>query len=185
MNPKRRDFIKKSCLLGSCLCGFTSLAGGSISSSVGAEGTDPNQLLMQEWISTLMLSLNEQTDEEVSRQILKNCARAHYDQLQMDDILQKYVGNLKKFIQFLNSNWNWVINFDEEKQIIYADENKDVCVCPLVNQEKGVKSSILCYCSEGFAELMFSKVAGKPVQAKVVSSIHRGDDRCKYEINLS
>jgi predicted hydrocarbon binding protein len=185
MNSTRRNFLKKTCAAGSCFCGFTSLASGSTSPSVGAGKHDSNQLLMQEWISALMLSLDEQTNEELSRQILKKCARTHYDQLNMDEVLQAYVGNLKKFILFLNSNWNWVINFDEQKEIIYADENKEVCVCPLVNQEKGVKSAILCYCSEGFAELMFSRVTGKPVEARIISSIHQGHDRCKYEVKLN
>ncbi len=184
MNSDRRNFLKKACAAGGCFCGFASLAGGSTSPSASAEEHDANHLLMQEWISTLMLSLDEQTDEEVSRQIMKTCARAHYNQLKMDEMLQAYIGNLKKFIQFLKSNWNWVITFDEEKQIVLADENKNVCVCPLVNPDEGVKSAILCYCSEGFAELMFSKVAGKPAEARVVSSIHLGNDRCKYEIKI-
>ncbi len=185
MNPNRRNFLKKACAAGGCFCGFTSLVSGSTSPSVGAEKHNPNKILMQEWISTLMLSLEEQTDEEVSRQIMKKCARAHYDQLKMDEVLQVYVGNLKKFIQFLKSNWNWVITFDEEKQIVLADENKNICVCPLVNQKEGVRSAVLCYCSEGFAELMFSRVTGKPAEARIISSIHRGNDRCKYEIKLT
>jgi predicted hydrocarbon binding protein len=68
------------------------------------------------------------------------------------------------------------------KQNRIADENKTKCVCPMVNKEKGVRSSILCYCSEGFAEKMFSTVVGHPVKAKVISSIHRGNNRCKYQI---
>lgn len=185
MNSNRRNFLKKTCAAGGCFCGFTALVNGSSISDTESESTDSNKILMQEWISTLMYSLEEQTDEEVSRQIMKKCARVHYDQLKMDEVLQAYVGNLKMFIQFLKSNWNWVINFDEEKQIVLADENKDYCVCPMVNQGKGVKSAIVCYCSEGFAELMFSKVAGNPVEARIISSIHRGNDRCQYEIKLT
>jgi predicted hydrocarbon binding protein len=188
MTINRKEFFMKACLAGTCLCGFLPLSSQKPDLPEirnPEEPEDKNRSFMQEWISTLMLSLDEQADKDVARQIMKKCARAHYDQLKMDEVLQVYVGNLKKFIQFLKSNWNWVITFDEEKQIVLADENKDVCVCPLVNQDEGVKSAVLCYCSEGFAELMFSKVAGKPAEARIISSIHRGNDRCKYEIKLT
>ncbi len=42
----------------------------------------------------------------------------------------------------------------------------------------------LCYCSEGFAERMFSIVQGSPVQAIVASSVQRGDPTCVYRIEL-
>ena len=170
-------------MAGGCLCGFTSLAAGTLDLDQGTG--DPQKILMQEWISTLMFSLDIQTGREESRQIMKKCARAHYDHLKMDEVLLPYIGDLKKFVQFLTSNWNWVVNFDQEKQIVIADENKDFCVCPLVNQERTVNSAVLCYCSEGFAEMMFSKISGKTAEARIISSIHRGNERCIYEIKLT
>ena len=181
MTTNRRSFLKNACVAGSCFCGFTALSGNLQASP---EEEDGQKKLMQEWISTLMLSLDEQTDDELSRTIMKRCAVAHYADLKMDGVLQPYEGDLPKFISFLENSWNWKVDFDSEKGIIHADENKNFCVCPLVNQQKGVKSGVLCYCSEGFAELMFSKVAGHPVQASVISSIQRGNDRCRYQIKL-
>ena len=100
----------------------------------------------------------------------------------MDKVLAPYVGDMTRFTQFIGDQWGWKIDYKPEIGVIVADENKSFCVCPMVNKEKGIRSSILCYCSEGFAEKMFSTVAGHPVKARVISSIHRGDDRCKYEI---
>ncbi len=184
MDSNRRSFLKKACIAGSCFCGFSFIAGQKLGAATDEVAENAQQKLMQEWISTLMLSLDEQTDEQLSRQIMKRCARAHYDQLNMEQLLENYVGNPNKFIQFLKDSWNWRVSFDEEKRVVLADENKDFCVCPMVNSERGVKSAVLCYCSEGFAELMFSKVAGHPVEARVLSSIHRGDKSCRYEIKL-
>lgn len=65
-----------------------------------------------------------------------------------------------------------------------ADENKSFCVCPLVNVKKKTVSDAICYCSEGFAELMFSAVFEKPVTAIVISSVIRGDSSCRYKIDL-
>jgi len=184
MNKNRRNFLKKACVAGGCFCGFSFLAGQKVEAENNQEAEDAQKKLMQEWISVLMVSLDEQTDEELSRQIMKSCARAHYDQLKMDEVLQPYEGNLEKFASFLEDSWNWKVDFDRENGIIYADENKNFCVCPMVNHQQGLNTGVLCYCSEGFAELMFSKVSGHPVQATVISSIHRGNDRCKYEIKL-
>jgi len=181
MKTQRREFLKKACISGACFCGFPALVNAS--NKQGNE-SDPNRLFMQDWISTLLSSIDENEDENVSRQIMKKCAAAHYNHLSMDEFLKPYEGNLKTFIQFIEKEWGWKINFQKEDGILIADENKNVCVCPMVNQNKGVKSSILCYCSEGFAENMFSKIIGHPVKAEVVSSIHFGDKTCKYKITI-
>lgn len=180
METNRRNFFKKACAAGACLCGFSSVAGESLA----PENENTQQRLLQDWISVLMVSLDKETDEALSRQIMRSCARTHYDQLQMDTVLEKYVGNLHQFVQFLKNSWNWQVNFDEVEGIIQADENKSVCVCPMVSHQSQQNLRALCYCSEGFAELMFSKVAGHPVEARVLSSIHRGDKTCRYEIKL-
>ena len=62
------------------------------------------------------------------------------------------------------------------------DENKDFCVCPLCQAQK--MPPLLCNCSEGFAERMFSNILNRPVRATVIASILRGDKSCKYEIFL-
>lgn len=184
----RKDFFKKACSAGACFCGFTSLAvqGSNLTEASDAvEPDDKNRKLMQDWISTLLLNIDENAGDEECRKIMKPCALAHYNYLEMDKVLTPYIGDMEKFIQFINIEWSWKIDYNKETGVIVADENKSYCVCPMVNKEKGVRSSILCFCSEGFAEKMFSTVAGHPVTARVISSIHRGNDRCKYEITLN
>ena len=182
----RRTFIKKvSCLTGACLCGFTSL----VQTATAAETSNvpmpnPNESLMQDWISNLLLSIDQTADKETHRTILKACAVSHYQQLKMDEFLSPYIGKIEAFSQFLEKEWGWKVQFQKDSGKIIADENKKACVCPMVNKAKGVRSSILCYCSEGFAELMFSKVAGHPVKAEVLQSIHRGAATCVYQIDL-
>lgn len=188
MATNRRNFIGKACITGACFCGFTSLFAHSIVST-GAnevdESNDRKLKFMQDWISNLLLNIDENSSQEDCRKIMKPCSAAHYDFLEMDKVLAPYVGDIRKFIQFIGEKWDWKIDYNPDSGIIIADENKAQCVCPIVNKERGVRSSILCYCSEGFAEKMFSTVAGHPVKAKVISSIHRGNDRCKYEIRIS
>lgn len=186
MTLSRKAFIKKTCLGGTCLCGFTSLIQATDSKlQVENKGkADPDKELMQDWISTLLHSIEDQEDQAACRKIMKSCARSHYNHLQMDNFLQPYEGNLEKFNTYIGQQWGWKINYKKDEGLLIADENKNHCVCPMVNRQEGEKSSILCYCSEGFAELMYSKVVGHPVQATVISSVIRGDSSCQYKIKF-
>jgi predicted hydrocarbon binding protein len=74
-----------------------------------------------------------------------------------------------------------MIYLGENERIIIADENKDHCVCPMIDHTLH-NSPLMCHCSEGFAEKMFSKVTGEKANAVVISSILRGDKSCKYKI---
>lgn len=188
MTLTRKDFFKKACLTGACFCGFISMSAQAANlpeASAISEADDKNRKFMQDWILTLLLNIDENTSDEECLKIMKPCAMAHYNYLEMDKVLAPYVGDIEKFTQFISEKWDWKIDYNQESGVIIADENKSQCVCPMVNKEKGVRSSILCYCSEGFAEKMFSTVVGHPVTARVISSIHRGNDRCKYEIALN
>jgi len=181
-NNSRRNFIKKACSAGACFCGFGSLLSGK--ENRPADSLDLRQEnLYQTWITEVLENLDTQVDKETAKNIIRTASKAHYEQLNMDILLIPYVGKLKKFINFIEKEWDWKINYDEKSQILVADENKPVCVCPLVSAKRE-KYPALCFCSEGFAELMFSKICEAPVEVKVISSIHRGDDKCIYHIKL-
>ena len=174
MALQRRGFIKKACLGGLCLCGF-----GQV---LGAQDTvAPENSMHREWIWQLLNGMEKETDPSTVHRLLKEAAKADYKRLNMDRVLAPYAGDPDGFCSFLEQEWGWKISFDREKEIILADENKPSCVCPLLKDAERL-FPVLCYCSEGFAELMFSAVFTYPVRASVVSSIQRGDSHCVYKI---
>jgi hypothetical protein len=184
---KRKEFISKACLSGACMCGFGSLlSAGNGSAGMLHSGKDESdrQAMMQAWIAQLLSNIGSSLDEKSIRKIMKNCAEVHYNDLGMKAILAGYTGNLGSFIKFLEEKWGWKISWDADTKTLIADENKNYCVCPMMNQEKGLKSPVLCYCSEGFAEKMFGAVTGGSVTATVVSSIQRGDKSCRYKVTF-
>ncbi|MDP4202009.1 MAG: DUF6144 family protein [Bacteroidota bacterium] len=184
----RKDFLKKACISGVCMCGFSSIALFANNTKTEQTSTEPDNsklLLVQEWTSNLLSNLNEQFSGERLRPIVKNCAIVHYNHLKMDEMLAPYVGNLEQFIDFIENKWGWKVSYDKTNKTLIADESKSYCVCPIINHDRKSNPSNICYCSEGFAERMFSKVAGVPVKATVISSIIRGDDRCRYKIVFS
>ena len=197
MAINRKEFLKKMCISGACLCGFGQMAFSnneevdSSSSNASATSGSPSAnndvekpSVSEAWISLLLTSLNNELDEEAKRKVMKKTSLAHYQSLKMDELLAPYKGDLDKFIKFLNTEWGWKVTFDKSSNTLIADENKNYCVCPVSKFKKGDKTSAMCYCSEGFAEKMFSTVTGKPTLATVSSSVRRGDATCIYNIKI-
>lgn len=188
MKTNRRQFIEKTCLTGACFCGFSSLAFSAENrpeSFISTEEEYKRLTLVQEYLGGLLLNMQENLTEDENRTAIKQLATVHYAQLNMDEFLKPYENNLDGFITFIGKEWGWKVTYDKSTQIILADESKNNCVCPMISHKTGIKPEALCYCSEGFSERMFSKVIGKSVKATVVSSIHRGDPTCKYQIELT
>jgi hypothetical protein len=188
MEITRKDFFKKACWSGACLCGFASV-GFSSDNNIKPEDSlivqDDNKQLIQNWISEILSVMDGELDEEVKRSILKKTSEVHYNNLEMAEMLSPYVGDMDKFIGFLEEKWGWKVDYDKAAKTLTANENKNYCVCPISDSKTGSHSSVMCYCSEGFAEKMFSTVAGTPASATVISSVKRGDKTCVYRVVLT
>lgn len=184
----RKDFLKKTCLSVICLCGFGSIAFAD--KVVGADEkiiqTQKESLsLLREWIGSLLLNANNELDKESARKLIKKTAEVHFENLKMDALLAEYKGDLDKFSVFLRDKWGWKVDYDKKRKVLIADENKNYCVCPIAVHNKEKDSSAMCYCSEGFAERMFSSVSGMKAKAEVISSVRRGDTSCIYKVVFS
>jgi hypothetical protein len=134
------------------------------------------------WVRQILHEVDSQLSQEAKAAVLKGCAQAHYQMIDMDGTIAPYRGNLPAFLEFLSATWGWKIDYDPTSGTITADENKAECVCPLVRCGAVKDNSVLCNCSVGFAERMFSSVLGKPVQARVTRSILKGDPSCVYQV---
>lgn len=133
-----------------------------------------------DWFIKLFESIDN-LSLDTKKGIIKGCSIAHYNALNMDNVLNSYIGDVYGFIKFIEYEWNWLVEINEDEKVIYADENKPNCVCPIV-ELNSIKSSLICNCSEGFAEKMFSKILQQDVSAKVTRSVLRGNKSCVYEI---
>lgn len=178
----RKSFLQKACFTGLCACGFSRMS--MAANNKTSPEQDNNKQLKQEWLSQLLSNLKHDLDENVVRDVVKKSSMEHYNNLNMDAMLVSYVGHLEKFNAFIESSWGWKIDYNKTTHVLVADENKNFCVCPIVEHKQGVDTSAICYCSEGFAEKMFSTVTGVPVKARVISSVRKGDKSCKYRIEI-
>jgi hypothetical protein len=174
MKPDRRNFLASACT-GLCVCGLSSAA-----AEPSAKTPMPSK-----WIAAFLPQLEARLDADTARTVLKAAAVAHYDELEMDKQMQAFKGRLDPFLDHIGKEWGWKIAYDKQAGVIRIDENKDYCVCPLKKDVADLKSSYLCYCSEGFNERMFAVAAGRPVQAEVTQSVLRGAKSCCYTITLA
>lgn len=184
MTLSRRNFIKKACLSSACICGFNTISGVNITNNAETLNDDGSAVIFQKWISEILTNLDNNLPETDIRKLVKSASVAHYQNLNMDVSLTPYIGKMDDFIQFIEKEWGWIFSYEDNGKVILADENKSACVCPLINKKEAVRYPALCFCSEGFAEMMFSKVNGSPVKATVISSIQRGNEKCVYRITL-
>lgn len=177
----RRSFLRTACLGGMCMRARR-LDGGNLPGALsGASQSQPD--LPRMWIRALLPMLSSVGADD-SRRILKPASASHFLDLGMSDTLDPFRGDLPAFLDFLRSEWGWIVDYDPEAGVIEVNENKSRCVCPLVSEDHGDDLGALCYCSEGFAERMFGEVTGRPVRAEVTESILRGGQRCRYRIEL-
>jgi len=177
--------MRRAGLVGLCAClGPRTGAAQTAAVPAGSQSQDAKRVAMaQEWISFLLPSLAA-CDRDHVRRGLKSCSRSHYDALGMDATVERFRGRLDEFLDYLRKEWSWVIRYDRDRGLLEVDENKNACVCPLVAKAPVADLGFLCYCSEGFAERLFSAVSGSAARAEVAESILRGQTSCKYRIEL-
>jgi len=184
MSTNRRTFMKTACLAGFCGCGAKNPVSARADANAPIQAEAPKPATMpQKWILTLLPQLAK-GDQENARRILKPCSASHYEELKMQATVDRFRGNLDEFLAFLRKEWGWITEYDRDRGVILINENKSSCVCPLVPKSSSGDFGVLCYCSEGFAEKLFSEVTGSPVRAEVAESIRRGQKSCKYRIEL-
>lgn len=184
MNISKRKFLKTSCLASMCFCGFGRLMGAENIQLNNSDGADTLTSMSKGWIKELLTNLDTNLNEEQLRLLVKSASIAHFNLLEMETKLIPFKGKLNEYIAYIEKEWGWKCHFEDGGKVLIADEAKPYCVCPLIDQESNKHLPALCYCSEGFAERMFSVVCEHPVKARIISAVLRGDDRCMYRIEL-
>lgn len=59
------------------------------------------------------------------------------------------------------------------------------CLCPMVETKPAGLSPTYCFCSLGYVKEMHEQVFKKPVEVELLSSVLRGDPRCKFKITIA
>ena len=104
MTTTRRNFLKKACISGICLCGFSTILGSETFTpkTPSSETPNKNEIMFLKWITELLENLeNSHLTEAQLRQIVKSSSIAHHHNLEMDTMLTPFKGHLDNFIEFI------------------------------------------------------------------------------------
>ncbi|MBP1607915.1 MAG: hypothetical protein H6Q04_150 [Acidobacteria bacterium] len=59
------------------------------------------------------------------------------------------------------------------------------CLCPMVENKPTGLSPTFCLCSLGYVKEMHEQMFKKPIEVELLTSVLRGDPRCKFKITVS
>jgi hypothetical protein len=66
-----------------------------------------------------------------------------------------------------------------------AASSENHCLCPLVETKPAGLSATYCLCSLGYVKEMHEQIFKKPVEVELLSSVLRGDTRCKFKLTIA
>lgn len=99
----RRSFLKKACLSGVCLCGFSSILRSETLAAFELPQSgisNKNEAMFLKWITGLLKNLDSSHLTETQlRQIVKSASIAHHENLDMDNMLSPFKGKIRRLHQ--------------------------------------------------------------------------------------
>ena len=175
----RKEFIQKALFSGVvCACGMGAAAAPKIHGQEAAKAEDPELKSRNDWIKAFLKNLDSNVEEPVRLRFMEACGRdcAGRGATRMAEPFRGNVdGLIGKLSGFLGKD-----NVKREGGLVTV--RYDQCYCPMVSKIQEKISDTWCVCSKGWVLEMFGIAADRPVEAKLVQSIKRGDPVCRFEV---
>jgi len=97
-------------------------------------------------------------------------------------IYGRFNGDLEGFLEMCRKDWKMNCDHDTAvKRVITYGEKTGRCFCPFVDESR--MNPAFCNCSLGWQMETFSAVIGKPVRAKILSSVLQGGRSCDFAVD--
>ena len=128
-----------------------------------------------------MESIDTLLDEETRVALMESCGRA-CARMGPARMARGCQGDLNRWLTTL-ARWHggeeYVQRDGDTVEEICAE-----CLCRLMKDGPARLSDTYCTCSLGWMKETFEVVVGEPVDVKLVESIKRGDQRCRFTIHV-
>lgn len=182
----RKEFMNGCAVTcGACLCGAAAAAPAQAVDDTDCSAeltqvktrTDAAQLRFARLIETLENNMTEADRKHVLHMLGTKCSDTYRPAL-----IDRYVGNLKGFLEEGRREWMAETHYDEAAGTIRVVDKGPSCTCPMV--KVGETPGSFCDCTLGWQEATYSRIIGRPVKAELEESILRGGKRCAYRMTI-
>jgi len=137
------------------------------------------------WLKTFLIELESSGAEDLINGALKKCGQDCACRGNILDLATKTkseikdINDLKEVGAAVQRYFGGVITPVENGFIAEFGDGK--CVCPMVGQ-KYIESPLLCNCTKGYNEYLWSRFFDRPVNVEILSSALRAGDACRLRI---
>ena len=156
-----------------------------------------------QWIKSVIERIDRSAKEYEKYDILSFCAH-NFPQKRIDTLksIFKETGNLDEVIKEMHKDYAWYEDPVRKDNVIYVtkipydpegvekaqtleEKKANYCHCPLVRNHfnEGI-SSTFCNCSAGWYRQLWEEILERPVRIKILKSLIKGDQKCKFAISL-
>ncbi len=192
MKSDRRNFLRNSCGVCSCL-GASLLLSGSAGADETANNDEAakNEAALKKqieqttgfaraWTSSLVQIMDKELDPKAVVTVLEACGRACADR-NSAELITTFANNVDGLLAKMKDLWLDSFEHDTDKKSIrLIGRELNACFCP-IHPEGNTHS--YCECSNGHMQQLFGEVIGKPVKVTLTESVLRGGQRCSWDIS--
>jgi hypothetical protein len=132
------------------------------------------------WIKSFFINMNKFIDTNTISELMicngRDCAKRNTLQ-----IVDRCEGDINRLILTLDSipDIEIIKKGNNHYHIIYQR-----CFCELISNKKALLPYHYCECSKGWLLELFERVSQKAVHVNIIDTIGRGDDQCKFSIEI-
>jgi predicted hydrocarbon binding protein len=132
-------------------------------------------------LEQILTTINQSTDDKQLKKNLEQRGRACCSKAMIAKVKAAAKG-AKDTNEFLNRLTRTIRYLKRQGNKVYMVYPK--CYCQHLRDYPGKVPAAYCACSVGFIKELFEQALGKPVGAKLISSIRRGDPHCRIQVML-
>ncbi|MFW9941841.1 MAG: hypothetical protein ACFFFT_12435 [Candidatus Thorarchaeota archaeon] len=155
------------------------------------------------WVKSVIERIDQKAKEYEKYDILSPCAHK-FSRKRIESLksIYKETGDLNEVLKEMHKDYEWYEDPVLKDNIIYVtkipynpegykkahtlkEKQANYCHCPLVRNHfnEGI-SPTFCNCSAGWYRQLWEGIIGRPINIKILKSLLKGDQNCKFAIYL-
>ncbi|MFX1476737.1 MAG: hypothetical protein ACFFCI_01270 [Promethearchaeota archaeon] len=156
-----------------------------------------------QWIKLVITRLDKVANDYEKYDILSCCAH-NFSQKRINTLrsIYKNTGDIDEVLKEMHKDYAWYEDPLRKENVIYVtkipynregyeeatslkEKKSNYCHCPLVRNHFDIGIPLIfCNCSAGWYRQLWESILEKPVRIKILKSLIKGDQYCKFAIYL-